>query len=113
MKAIVLTALLLGSIVVWADVDTVVACYNVRAYQSGALETVDISHLQSLSDGAVPYIYELTQDSDWAIANQAKEALARRERRDDEEDFRRWNIADAIADVFTSPYAKNENAYFH
>jgi predicted P-loop ATPase/GTPase len=66
---------------VWADVDTVVACYNVRAYQAGVLETVDISHLQSLSDGAVPYIAELTQDHDQAVANRAKAALSQRERR--------------------------------
>lgn len=108
MKVIVLTALLLGSIVVWADVDTVVACYNVRAYQSGMLESVDISHLQTLSDGAVPYIAELTQDSDQAVANQAKAALSRRERRDGEEDFRSWNIADAIADPYTAPYTERD-----
>lgn len=113
MKVIVLTALLLGALVAWTDVDTVVACYNVRAYQSGALKTVDMSHLQSLSDGAVPYIAELTQDKDEAIANQAKEALARRERRDGEEDFRSWNIADAIADPITAPYAEKETASFH
>ena len=104
MKVIVLTALLLGSIVVWADVDTVVACYNVRAYQAGVLETVDVSHLQSLSDGAVPYIAELTQDHDQAVANRAKAALSQRERRDGEEDFRNWNIADAIADSYTAQY---------
>jgi hypothetical protein len=111
MKVIVLTALLLGSIVVWADVDTVVACYNVRAYQSGALETVDISHLKGLSDGAIPYIAELTRDSDQAIADRAKEALARRERWDGEEDFRSWNIADAIADPYTAPYKKTDKDY--
>ena len=111
MKVIVLTALLLGSIVVWADVDTVVACYNVRAYQSGALETVDISHLKGLSDGAIPYIAELTRDSDPAIADRAKEPLARRERWDGEEDFRSWNIADAIADPYTASYKEADRYY--
>jgi len=108
MKVIVLTALLLGALVAWADVDTVVACYNVRAYQSGALKTVDMSHLQSLSDGAVPYIAELTQDNDQTVVRLAKQALARRERRDGEEDFRSWNIADAIADPITAPYAQQD-----
>lgn len=111
MKVIVLTALLLGSIVVWADVDTVVACYNVRAYQAGVLETVDISHLAGLSDGAVPYIAELTQSNDGAVADQAKAALSRRERRDGEEDFRSWNIADAIADPYTAPYDDSYTAH--
>lgn len=116
MKAIVLTALLLGSIVVWADVDTVVACYNVRAYQSGALETVDMAHLEDLSDGAIPYIAELAQDKNPEVAKQAISILKRRAYREtdwESNDFRAWNIADAIADVVTSPYAKNENASFH
>ena len=113
MKAIMLTALLLGSIVVWADVDTVVACYNVRAYQSGALETIDVPYLCGLSDGAVPYVAELVNDADPTVADLANNGLRRRERRDGAEDFRSWNIADAIADVVTSPYAENEHASFH
>ena len=107
MKAIVLTALLLGSIVVWADVDTVVACYNVRAYQAGILETVDMDHLADLSDGAIPYIAELTQDADEIVARRAKAILSTREHRNTElesDDFRAWNIADAIADPYTAPY---------
>ena len=56
MKWIVIAGLLIGAVTAWADVDTVVAAYNVRAYQAGQLQTVDINHLCSLSDGAVPYI---------------------------------------------------------
>ena len=109
MKVIVLTALLLGSIVVWADVDTVVACYNVRAYQAGVLEDVDIHHLEDLSDGAIPYIAELAQDADPMVAQKAVGVLKRRAYRESEQesnDFRAWNIADAIADLYTAPYGK-------
>ena len=113
MKVIVLTALLMGAIVAWTDVDTVVACYNVRAYQSGVLETVDISHLRSLSDGAVPYLAELANDKDFAVAGQARDALRQRERRDGDEDFRSWNIADAIADTYSAPYADAESDTDH
>ena len=107
MKAIVLTALLLGSVVVWADVDTVVACYNVRAYQSGALETVDMVHLGDLSDSAIPYVAELVQDKDPEVAKQAVSILKRRAYRESDwesNDFRAWNIADAIADPYTAQY---------
>lgn len=104
MKAILLTALLIGAVTAWVDVDTVVACYNVRSYQSGVLETVDIDYLKTLSDGAVPYIAELANDPNATVAEQAKHALRLREQQDGYEDLRSWNIADAIADPITAPY---------
>lgn len=75
MKAVMLSALLIGGVVAWADVDTVVARYNVTAYQSGRLESIDLDHLSGLSSGAVPYIAQLTQDSDPAVARQAQQIL--------------------------------------
>ena len=42
MKVVLLTALIIGAVVLWADVDTVVARYNVQAYQTKKLETVDV-----------------------------------------------------------------------
>ena len=104
MKAILLTALLMCALTAWVDVDTAVACYNVRAYQSGILETVDTDYLKTLSDGAVPYIAELAEDSDASVAEQAKLVLHLREQQDSREDLRTWNIADAIADPITAPY---------
>ena len=61
MKVVVVLALVMGAAVLWADVDTVVAAYNVRAYQNGTLETVDVDYLTTLSYGAVPYIVELAE----------------------------------------------------
>lgn len=95
MKAVILAALVLGSAVLWVDVDTQVARYNVRAYQSGQLETVDISHLRSLGYGAIPYVEELTRDSDPEIAAAAEECL--RYRSVEIEDFRDWNLTKATA----------------
>jgi hypothetical protein len=76
-------------------VDTQVAKYNVRAYQSGKLETVDVSHLGSLNLGAVPYLAELAKDSDPEIAQMAKDVLTRHARHylQEEPDFRSWNYA--------------------
>lgn len=75
MKGVILTALALGSALLWLDVDSFVARYNVRAYQDGRLETVDLSHLSGLGYGAIPYIAELTEDSDPEIAQRAASIL--------------------------------------
>ena len=89
MKTVILTALALGSALLWLDVDAVVARYNVRAYQSGKLETVDMRHLSGLGYGAVPYIAELTDDGDPEIAGEASSILYYRDASMD--GLREWN----------------------
>ena len=104
MKAILVIGLVIGATVAWADVDTVVARYNVQAYQSGKLETVDLAYLQNLGRGAVPYIHELTTDADPEIAEDAQNVL-------DTwfgtsgwmEDFRYWNYAEYTAEEYLPP----------
>ena len=103
MKGIVLAGLLIGAVTAWVDVDTVVAAYNVRAYQAGRLETVDIHHLCSLSDGAIPYIEELAQSGrNDAVTLHARQHLQDRGQRIN--DFRGWNIAGAEADRITEKW---------
>lgn len=96
MKAVLLSAMVIGACVAWADVDTVVAAYNVDAYQSGKLESVDIGHLCALGDGAVPYLEELSQDSDSSIASAALNELHRRAGTGNS-DIRAWNMASSAA----------------
>lgn len=96
MKGILLAGLLLGGAVAWMDVDTAVAAYNVHAYQTGALESVDVAYLASLSNGAVPYLAELTEAADPQIARQARQCLENRS--NDCTDIRAWTIAGALAD---------------
>lgn len=96
MKAILLSALVIGSSVLWADVDTVVAHYNVAAYQSGALEHVDINYLDRLGNSAVPYLQLLTKDRNPDIAKQATNLL-RRQHISPAEDFRDWNYVNYVA----------------
>lgn len=93
MKAVVLPALVMGAGVIWTDVDTQVARYNVRAYQTGRLETVDVGHLNDLGPGAVPYLIELTEDGDPEIAEMAADVLL--DTYYEVEDFRDWNYAKA------------------
>ena len=97
MKVVLLTALIMGALVLWADVDTVVARYNVRAYQSGQLTQVDVDYLTTLSAGAVPYIAQLAEGG-----NRAAQAFMERDRSvyywDARwHDLRSWNWADWLA----------------
>lgn len=99
MKAVLVIALVLGAAVAWADVDTVVARYNVQSYQSGRLETIDMDYLYELGTGAVPYISTLTQDKDPVVALRAQELLDHYTYAPPE-DFRSWNYARAAAQPY-------------
>ena len=75
MKTVVLTALVIGAAVLWLDVDTQVARYNVDHFLSGDLSSADIDHLASLGPGAVPYLEELANCDNVPIANMARDYL--------------------------------------
>ena len=97
MKIILITALVIGAVVSWADVNTQVARYNVDAYLSGKMERVDVDYLNSLGDGVVPYLVTLAERApEHEIAESAQRCL------DDRwtakaEDFRSWNYVNHIA----------------
>ena len=93
MPVLMVAALVIGGTALWADVDTVVATYNVNAYQAGKLPTVDVEYLGTLSSGALPQIARLTEDE---VPTVAKEAQFILEDTDPPsiQDFRSWNYAD-------------------
>ena len=96
MKAVVLTAMILGTLIFWVDVNTVVASYNVKAYQSGKLETVDVGYLNTLGSASTPWLIELTQDDDPEVAKTAQDILEKRSTSWNYiglEDFRGWNYS--------------------
>ena len=95
MKAVVLTAMILGALVFWVDVDSVVGSYNMNAYRSGKLETIDVSHLDSLGSAGVPWLVELTGDEDPGVARKARDLLESRDKHSylyEIDDFRDWNF---------------------
>ena len=98
MKIVLVFALVIGAALGWADVDTVVARYNVNAYLSGDLQTVDVGYLACLGDGTTPYLLQLTQVEDEDIAQTAKNYLIIRSNNPDLEDIRDWNFADYRSD---------------
>ena len=106
MKVILVIGLIMGAAVAWADVDTVVAKYNVEAYQSGKLETVDVEYLSELGYGAVPYIAQLKNDSDPKVSGAVWNILLSRYAygcSGEIADFRFWNYAHAVADSYLPP----------
>ena len=87
MKTVMLLALAMGAAVLWADVDTQVAKYNVDHYLSGDLATVDMEHLTSLGPGAVPYLEKLA-NSDKALVSSVARANLRMWYLSEADDFR-------------------------
>ncbi len=96
MNAVIATALTLGALVLWADVDIHVARYNVNHYLSGDLQQIDLKHLHTRNTSAVPHIA--------LLGEQAPDARVRRETMGilgywylEKEDFRSWNYVNYIA----------------
>lgn len=79
MKITLIAASLLLLLTAYANVDRVIAAYNVGAYQSGRLSSIDMDTLEDLdSNAVVPYLWELTGDADQNVAQQAKVLLSAR-----------------------------------
>ena len=122
--ALVIGALLLLSMA-FVNVDRVVAGYNVEAYRSGVLESIDMDTLQALnSDASVPYLLELTNDENPEVAKRACAILSDYADKHylivdsevdgyrivaDRGDWRAWNLTTARAKALLR---KNLNAYF-
>ena len=97
MKILVIVALVMGCIVLWADVNSIVASYNVDAYLSGRLADIDLSHLRGLGDSAVPQLDRLAREAQNAdVAKIAREMLDNWWFEEDP-DLRAWNWADHLA----------------
>ena len=104
MKIILVLALVMGAAVGWADVDTVVARYNVNAYLSGELQTVDVNYLGTLGSGATPYIQKLMNDPNSSIYTPARvEVYSREDSGKAIADIRDWNYADYLSDSLLFP----------
>lgn len=96
MKVILLTALIIGALVIWLDVDNMVAGYNVDAYLSGKLTHIDTDHLLTLGSSAAEHFARLAEESkDPAVIQAAKLALSRYGQVS--LDLRSWNWSIAAA----------------
>lgn len=98
MKFVLVLALVMGAAVGWADVDTVVARYNVNAYLSGDLQTVDVEYLGFLGNGTTPYLLKLAEVEDPLVYIPANNHLRIRDDSESVADLRDWNYADYLSD---------------
>ena len=78
------------------NVDGMVARYNVDAWRSGKLDSLDMDTVCYLGDGAVPVLVELAEDGDPVVAEKARNNL---KYRDPQEDWRSWNLVTAQANA--------------
>ena len=107
MKTVLLAGLLIGAATLWIDVDTQVARYNVDAYLSGKLETVDVRYIRQLGSGAVEQLHRLTEGAqDEAVREKAQDYLLTYSLQRGA-DFRGWNYADHSAAQYL-PTIKDE-----
>ena len=71
------------------NVDGLVARYNVSAWKTGKLDSLDMKTVCELGDGAVPVLAELAADPDPGISAQARKELSDRT---PSSDWRSWNL---------------------
>ena len=92
MKVVILAALIIGAATIWMDVDTLVANYNVDAYLSGKLETVDVSFLYHDigPEAAEPMARLVAEAEDPQVQQMARKYLWRYEKIPST-DLRGWN----------------------
>lgn len=72
--AVVCAALILA-VLGLGNVNAVVARYNYEAYRSQRLSGIDVEYLEFLGDEGVPYLVELTNDSDPEVRQEALVSL--------------------------------------
>lgn len=68
-------AILIFAAIGYANPSRLVANYNVAAWESGKLETIDLEHLRELEDSAVDALIKVAESSDEALSKEATSIL--------------------------------------
>ena len=99
-RLIILGFVLMFMALSYGNVDGVIAKYNIERYEAGTLTTFDADMLGSLSDAAVPHIYDMylrTGERDVEMRERLKAAIREREP-DGRGSFREFNLQKHRAD---------------
>ncbi len=94
----------------YGNVDGMIAKYNIDQYQAGALQSLDVIAMSELSDGAVPYLYDLYQETtDPVMRDDLRVAITERfgwenGRATYQESFRDFNLQTYKADQIRSKF---------
>lgn len=78
MRVCVIAVAVIGLAAAYCDVDRIVATYNVRAYETGRLEKMDVDALAELSNSALPALNRLRAAQDEEVRNAANRVLLER-----------------------------------
>lgn len=77
----------------FGNIDGMIAHYNVTAYQSGDLESIDITHLYSLSADAIPYTVPLLEDDDPSVVFRTQLFLEQQKEKLDQRSFPEYSLS--------------------
>lgn len=96
-RTLLLTLSLWFLVLLFANVDGLVANYNISLYQSGKFKTVDLNMTNELSDSAIPYIVKLIDDANPDVKAHVKVILNERKQRIDSYDNKwgNYNLSSA------------------
>jgi len=75
MKALLAAGCVLVLAMSFADIDRVVLKYNMWAYRTGHLATLDVSAFRELGDAKIPYLIELSDSEDGKVKQEALKQL--------------------------------------
>ena len=104
---VVQLAVTLGAVILiglsLANVDGIVARYNVDAWRSGKLDSLDVDMICELGEGAVPVLAELADSDDSGVSEAAQKELKHRR---PEKDLRSWSIVTQEANEVLQRFGK-------
>lgn len=99
----VIGSICLFMVLCYSNADGLIAKYNIERYQASTLESLDIDAFYELSDGAVPYIYDLYKETeDIEMKAELKQAIMQIpdiSMNDQQTTFRDFNLQKYRADL--------------
>lgn len=85
----------------FGNVDAGIAEYNIKAYESGQIQDLDIQSLANLSDSSIPYVVNLMDSDDTQVSKEATRIVSdlynNTYDEEDKNDFRSYNLAHSKA----------------
>ncbi len=75
MQPIIILCSALFIVLAYSNVDYQIAKYNVEAYTSGKIESIDVENISDMSCSAVPILIDLVDSEDHIVSKQAKTAV--------------------------------------
>lgn len=123
-KPIILVCSVMFIALSYSNIDLQVAKYNVDAYNSGKIASLDVEHIDGMSDSAVPELVKLCSAEDDKISAEAKRYVARKMLYNDEikvdvrrktvickadNDFRMYNRSRILAEKAICDYFNSLN----